>query len=111
MPRNPLDLSQLDQFVMMAILRHAPNAYGVSISDEIEKRTKRGYSLGAVYASLERLEERGFITSRVGEATQERGGRRKTFFSLSASGQLALSASLRAANEMSKGLVLKGAPI
>jgi DNA-binding PadR family transcriptional regulator len=104
-----MDLSQTEQFVMMAILRLSPNAYGVTMAEDIEKRAGRSISLGAIYAALERLEEKGFVAPRLGEATPERGGRRKTFYALTAPGEKALSASLQATNEMAKGLGLKGA--
>jgi len=80
--------------MMLAITKLMPNAYGVAIGDHIERVTGRGYSIGAVYAALDRLEERGFLESRQGEPTAARGGRRKLFFDLTATGQLALKQSL-----------------
>lgn len=94
------DLGILDQHIMLAIIRLRPNAYGVSIQKLIEDRTARAYSIGAIYAGLDRLEEKGLLRSKVGEPTSERGGRAKLYFDLTAPGQLALSNSLRAIDAM-----------
>jgi PadR family transcriptional regulator PadR len=97
------DLGILDQHLMLAIIRLRPAAYGISIQQLIEKRTKRDYSLGAIYAGLGRLEEKGYLRSREGEPTAERGGRAKLFFDLTAPGQRALASSLRALDSMRPG--------
>src|ERR1700730_5601611 len=88
------DLSSLEQQMMLAITKLMPNAYGVAIGNHIEHVTGRRYSIGAVYAGLERLVERGFLEARQGEPTAARGGRRKLYFDLTATGQLALKQSL-----------------
>jgi PadR family transcriptional regulator PadR len=93
-------LRQLEQFVMLAILRLQPTAYGVSLQQELESRTGREYSTGAIYAALDRLEDKGFVKSKQGEATRERGGRAKLYFSLTAPGQVALQASLNAVDNL-----------
>jgi DNA-binding PadR family transcriptional regulator len=72
--------------IMLALIRIGDDAYGVPISEEIEKRTGRDVALGSVYAALERLEEKGFVTSSLGEATAERGGRAKKYFKVTAKG-------------------------
>jgi len=102
-------LTLTEQHVMLGILRLHPNAYGVSIRDEIRKRTGRDYSFGSVYAVLERLEDRGLIGSHEGEATATRGGRKKQYFTVTGRGQLAVQASLRAVDEMRAGIELGGA--
>jgi PadR family transcriptional regulator, regulatory protein PadR len=96
------DLNSLEQQVMLAIIKLMPNAYGVSIGDHIERVTGRSYSIGAVYAAVDRLEERGFLESRRGEPTAARGGRRKLYFDLTASGQLALKQSLAMIDKLRK---------
>lgn len=103
------DLTQIEQTTMLAIMRQHPNAYGVSIRDEIKQRTEKDYSFGSIYAVLERLEDRGFIKSREGEATAVRGGRTKLYFTITGSGQLALRASLAAVEAMREGVDLEGA--
>lgn len=98
------ELGQLDQQVMLAILRQQPTAYGVSIQELIKERTDREYSVGAIYASLERLEEKGYVKSKQGEPTAERGGRAKLYFNLTAPGQATLQRSLRAIDKLRRGI-------
>ncbi|HZP74848.1 MAG TPA: PadR family transcriptional regulator [Pseudolabrys sp.] len=92
-----MQLTALDQKIMLAIVNLHPNAYGVSIQDHIRERTReKPPSIGSLYAALGRLEDRGFIKPRDGEATPERGGRAKVYFSLTPKGQAALLQSLEA---------------
>jgi DNA-binding PadR family transcriptional regulator len=88
------DLNALEQQMMLAITKLMPNAYGVAIGDHIKAITGRSYSTGAIYAALDRLEERGFLEARQGEPTATRGGRRKLYFDITAQGALALKHSL-----------------
>jgi PadR family transcriptional regulator, regulatory protein PadR len=103
------DLTLVEQQMLLAVMRLHPNAYGVSIRDEIKKRTGKSYSFGSVYAVLERLEGHAMIASREGEASATRGGRRKLYFTITGTGQSALQASLRAMDAMRAGVKLKGA--
>jgi len=105
------DLTTLEQHLLLAVLGLHPNAYGVSIQEHIKERTGREPSTGSIYASLDRLEEKGFVKSRQGEATKERGGKRKLHFTITAPGQRALRHSLRAIDSLSQGLRWKGAAI
>ena len=73
-------LSNFELMVMLAIIRIGDDSYGVSISDEIEKTTGSEVLLGSVYDALARLEAKGLITSTLGEATPERGGKAKRHF-------------------------------
>jgi DNA-binding PadR family transcriptional regulator len=104
-------LSTLEQHLLLAVLGLHPNAYGVSIQEHISERTGREPSTGSVYASLDRLEEKGFVKSRQGEATAQRGGKRKLYFTITAPGQRALRESLQAIDALSHGLAWKGATI
>ncbi len=79
-------LAEFELMVLLAVMRLGENAYGVPISHEIEARTGREAALGSVYASLERLEDKGFVESRRGERTAERGGRAKRYFRITAQG-------------------------
>jgi DNA-binding PadR family transcriptional regulator len=79
MARQPT-LSSFELMVMLAIIRIGNDAYGVSISDEIEETTDSEVLLGSVYDALARLEEKGLIASTLGESTAERGGRAKRHF-------------------------------
>jgi PadR family transcriptional regulator, regulatory protein PadR len=89
-------IGQLEQHVLLAILRLQPVAYGISIQQELLARTEREYSIGAIYAVLDKLERKGFVSPKQGEATAQRGGRAKLYFNLTAPGQAALRASLNA---------------
>jgi DNA-binding PadR family transcriptional regulator len=106
-----MDLTTLEQHLLLAVLGLHPNAYGVSIQEHIKDRTGREPSTGSVYASLDRLEEKGFVKSRQGEATAERGGKRKLLFTITGPGQRALKESLQAIDALSQGLVWKGATV
>jgi DNA-binding PadR family transcriptional regulator len=79
-------LNDLELLILLALIRLAPEAYGVPIAREIEERTKRTVALSSVYAVLERMQERGLVKSELGEATEERGGRAKRYFQLTALG-------------------------
>jgi PadR family transcriptional regulator, regulatory protein PadR len=106
-----MELTTLEQHLLLAIRGLHPNAYGVSIQEHIKDRTGREPSTGSVYAGLDRLEEEGFVKSRQGEATAERGGKRKLYFTITAPGQRALMESLKAIAALSRGLAWKGAAV
>jgi DNA-binding PadR family transcriptional regulator len=97
-------LGSLEHIVLLAIVRLGGNAYGMTVRREIEVRTGRAISIGAVYATLERLEAKGYIRSRLGEPTAERGGRAKRLFRIEADGEAALRASQEAIRKMAAGL-------
>ncbi|MCA8895972.1 MAG: helix-turn-helix transcriptional regulator [Hyphomicrobiales bacterium] len=98
------DLSLLEQRIMLAILRQHPNAYGVSIQDEIRTRSGKDYSFGSIYTALGRLEDNGFIESRAGEASATRGGRRKLYFELTGMGSRVLDQELNATDALRVGV-------
>ena len=93
-------IGQLEQLVMLAIMRLRPEAYGVALQKELKVRTGREYSVGGIYAVLDKLEGKGFVKAKQGEATPERGGRAKLYFNLTGSGQSALQASLQAIDNL-----------
>ena len=102
----------LELQILLTVMRQGGNAYGVSIATDIESRIGRRHSLGAIYTTLERLEGKKYIISREGEATFERGGRKKRYFELTALGQTVINDALDATNKLSKGIRgLKGANI
>jgi PadR family transcriptional regulator PadR len=76
----------VELLVLLALVRLGPDAYGVSIAREIEQNGKRTIALGTVYAVLERLAAKGLVTSELGEATPERGGRAKRHFRITPRG-------------------------
>jgi PadR family transcriptional regulator, regulatory protein PadR len=104
-----MQLSTLEQHVMLAIMALHPNGYGVSIVEHIEKLAGHEPSVGSVYAALERLEEKGFVKSRQGESTPERGGKRKLYFQATAPGERVLRESLHAIGSLSQAAGMKGA--
>ena len=79
-------LGNFELMVMLAVIRLGDAAYGVPISKAIEESTSREVLIGSVYAALERLEEKGFVASEVGESTPERGGRAKRYFRITEKG-------------------------
>lgn len=84
--KKPNLLSVYELMAVFAILRLGKEAYGVPISQEIEAQSGRRVAVSGVYAALERLERKGFVTAELGEATPQRGGRAKTYFRLTAKG-------------------------
>jgi DNA-binding PadR family transcriptional regulator len=103
-------LGEFEMIVLAALLRLGDRAYGVVVRREIEERGGRVVSIGAVYTTLNRLEQKGYVSSRVGEPTSTRGGRAKRFFKIEAAGAHALDASIRALSCMVDGLEFEGNP-
>ncbi len=83
-------LGEFEQMVLLAVIRIGDEAYGVRILDEIERRTSRVVSRGALYITLDRLEAKGYLTSKLGEPTPARGGRAKRYVTVTAAGKKAL---------------------
>lgn len=99
-------LGEFEQLVLFAVLQ-LDDPYGVSVRQEIERRTGRRVSAGAVYTTLERLESRGLVMSRWGDPTPERGGKRKRYYELRPSGRQALARSWHAMRAMARGVAPK----
>jgi PadR family transcriptional regulator PadR len=104
MPRGDL-LGSLEHIVLLALIRLKSNGYGMTVRREIEERTGRNISIGAVYTTLERLQAKGYVSSLIGEPTAERGGRAKRLFRIEADGERALRASQEAIRKMTLGSV------
>ena len=100
-------LGEFEQLVLFAVLHLEGEAYGVAIRREIEARTGRSVSSGAVYTTLERLETRGLVTSVWGDPTPERGGKRKRWYALRPAGRQALAQSWHAVRAMARGVAPK----
>lgn len=98
------NLGDLEMLVLAALIRLAPDAYGAAVRDELEARAQRNISIGALYTTLSRLEEKGFARSRMGEATAERGGRAKRFYEITAEGRAQLERAVTSLNRMVEGL-------
>ena len=86
-----LTLGAFEELVLLAIGALHDNAYGVTIKLELEDRLKKKISLGALYAALQRLEEKGWVDSRIGGITEKQGGRRKQYFDITKDGIYALN--------------------
>ena len=97
-------LGSLEHIILLALVRLDGNAYGMIVRREIEERTGRNLSIGAVYATLERLETKGYVSSFTGEPTPERGGRAKRLFRVEAAGKQALQTSNQTIRSMTAGL-------
>ncbi len=104
MPSGDTRLGEFEQVLLFALLRLGDDAYGVTVRRDIEERTGRAVSSGAVYTAMERLEARGLVSSVVGEPTPQRGGKRKKYYRLEQRGAQALARSYDALRQMAKGL-------
>ena len=100
-------LGEFEQIVLLAVLRLRDEAYGVPIRREIEKRTKRSLTVGALYRTLDRLEEKSLVTSWFSDPTPERGGRSRRYFKVEPLGVRALRESREALAAMWQGLDIK----
>ena len=103
-------LGEFEQLVLLALIRLEDEAYGMAVRREIEDRADRDVSIGAVYATLDRLEEKGLVKSRMGGPTVARGGRAKKCFTITAGGAKALERSQQALRQMLVGLPARWNP-
>jgi PadR family transcriptional regulator, regulatory protein PadR len=101
-------LGEFEQVVLLAILRLGDNAYGVTIRSEIAACTGREAAPGALYTTLDRMEEKGIVRSWLGDATPQRGGRAKRYFALTKPGRAALIRAQRGYQSLLDGLDLVG---
>ena len=99
-------LGGFEHVVILALMRLGEEAYGVPVRQEIEARTRREVSIGAVYATLDRLEAKGYVKSRLGEPTPERGGRSRRFFRITPQGLRAVNRTHHALTRLIDGLDL-----
>lgn len=100
-------LGGFEHIVLLAIIRLRNNAYGMTIQHEIEERTGKSTTIGSIYTTLHRMEEKGFVKSFKGDPSPERGGRAKLFYQMEALGELALNKSWESIYKMRQGLRLK----
>ena len=97
-------LGELEHLILLALLRLGPDAYGVPIVDEIRRRTGRAVAPAAVYVTLRRLEQKGLLTSWMGDSTPERGGKSRRCVKVTAAGLESLRESRKVLESMWKGL-------
>jgi DNA-binding PadR family transcriptional regulator len=104
---DDLNLTPLQHNVLSAVIQKMPQAYGVSIGDAIEQGTGKRPAIASIYFVLEQLEERGFVTSQLGDPIAKRGGRARLLITITAKGRRALAQSYRAIDAM-RPVGLKG---
>jgi len=105
---KPVILGEFEQVVVLAVLRLDDNAYGVTIRKEIRECTGRNVAPGALYNTLDRLEEKGMVRSKMGDPSPQRGGRAKRLFSVTASGVEAVARAQRGYQKLMVSLALPG---
>ena len=101
-------LAEFELYVMLAVAQLGDDAYGVSVRREIEERTSRTVSIGAVYATLGRLGAKGMVDDRISKPLPVPGGRSRKLWSLTEAGELALAHSARMLDRMREGLDFRG---
>ena len=104
-------LGEFEQFLLLAIMRLGDNAYGSTIRQLLAETVGRDVTIGALYTTLERLDKKGLVDSRLGEATAERGGRAKKFYRVTGRGEAALRRSKAALDTLWQGLALNQLPV
>jgi PadR family transcriptional regulator PadR len=97
-------LGPLELTILLAVVRLGSDAHGLAIRADISSRTRHDYSVGAVYTTLQRLEDKGFVSSRLTDPLPIRGGRSRRQFKISASGQRALNEAQRVASSVWAGV-------
>jgi PadR family transcriptional regulator, regulatory protein PadR len=98
-------LGEFEHLVLLAVLRLGEDAYGMRVRREIASRTGRDVTIGAVYATLDRLSDKGLVTSTLSDPTPERGGRAKRSFRLTGAGADAVNRATQDLTNMQEGLV------
>jgi PadR family transcriptional regulator, regulatory protein PadR len=103
---NRTYLGEMELMVLLAVVRLGDGAYGVPISKELRNLAGREVSLGSIYAALDRIEQKGHVTSRLGDPTPERGGRAKRYFRVTRTGVRALRTTRAALTSLWSGIPL-----
>jgi PadR family transcriptional regulator, regulatory protein PadR len=98
------NLGEFEQLVLLAIVHLGGDTYGIPIAEEIQRRTKRQAARAAVYVTLRRLEDKGLVSSRMGDPTPERGGKGRRHVQLTAAGSRALLEARRVSESMWRGV-------
>jgi DNA-binding PadR family transcriptional regulator len=97
-------IAEFELRVLLAVMQSGVDAYAVRVHQELEERTKRAVAIGAVYITLDRLVRKGWLASRLGEPSPERGGKAKRFYTVTARGKAALRSEIRAMHRLWQGL-------
>ena len=99
-----INLGEFEEIVMLTIGVLGETAYGLAIKEEIETRLKRPVSMGALHTGLYRLEQKGYLKSKLGKPTNARGGKPKRFFSVTNGGQIALKKTMESRQQLWKDI-------
>ena len=108
MASEPIALGEFEQMVLLAVLQVRDDAYGVTVHQELERRTKRKVARGAIYMTLDRLEKKGMLSSYLTDPTPERGGRARRCYRATKPAIAALRASRRALLSLWEGVRTPG---
>jgi DNA-binding PadR family transcriptional regulator len=103
-PLSSLYLGEFELLILLAILRLGDDAYGVTIRDELERETTREVTVGAIYKTLGRLQDKGYVSARIGDPTPHRGGRRKKLYRLEPLGSKAVRQCCADLRRLTRGL-------
>lgn len=104
---KPKYLGEFEQFILLSVMRLQDDAYGTQVKLMLSELIQREVTIGALYTTLDRLEKKGLLTSHMGEATAERGGRAKKYFVITGDGVKALKQSKQALTRMWEGMSFK----
>lgn len=99
-------LGEFEHILLLSVIRLKSDASGAQIRQLLSELIERDVSIGALYSTLERLEKKGFVKSRLGEVTSERGGRAKRYFEVTGEGKSALKRSRNALDTMWQDITL-----
>ncbi|REL35076.1 PadR family transcriptional regulator [Thalassotalea euphylliae] len=97
-------LGEFEQMAMLALIHLGSEAYGAAIRQLLAEQVDRSVAIGALYSTLDRLERKGMVASRLGEATAQRGGRPKRYFTVTAQGNSALLRARKAMDTLWQGV-------
>lgn len=107
MPTKEKFLGEFEHMLMLALIQLKDQAYGAKIRQLLDSEISRAVAIGAIYSTLERLEKKGMVSSRLGESTPERGGRAKRYFSVTAEGEAALKRAKDAMDTLWQGISIR----
>jgi PadR family transcriptional regulator PadR len=98
------NLGTFEQIILTSLVLLGDNAYGATVHEKVEELAEGSRSIGSVYTTLDRLEQKGYVRSWFGDPTPERGGRSKRFFEITGAGQKVLQQAMKVADNMVTGL-------
>ncbi len=102
-------IGKFEMELLLTVWNLGDRAYGVSIADRLRDRTGASPTIGKLYSTLDRLDRKGFLDHRMGEPTQERGGRRKKYFTITGAGRTVAAAAYNRVAALARGLPLPSA--